>query len=197
MAEVPSIHPVTLTTGRLRLRELVEEDWRDARAIDGDPEVARYQSCDATDEAGSRAYLARAVLGARAQPRRVYELAITIGDEGRFLGRVGLGIERVEHRDAQLWFVLRRDLWGRGIVSEAVAAMLGFGFSQLGLHRIWGDADPRNVGSLRVMEKQGMRKEGHLRENWWLKGEWCDSLIYAMLERDWAGGGARDGRRSA
>ncbi|NVB36366.1 GNAT family N-acetyltransferase [Pseudenhygromyxa sp. WMMC2535] len=178
---------MTLKTDRLTLRELAVEDWRDARAIDGDPEVTRYQSSDVKDEAESRTYLERSVAQAQAQPRRVYDLAITMGDEDRFLGRVGLGIERAEHRDAQVWYVLRRDLWGKGIVSEAVTTILGFGFDTLGLHRIWGDIDPRNPASARVLEKQGMRREAHLRENWWLSGEWCDSWIYALLEQEWRG----------
>ena len=185
MGPIPDIHPVRLTTARLTLRELAVEDWRDARAIDADPEVTRYQSNDVTDEAGTRAYLERGVAGAQATPRRVYDLAITRTGEDRFLGRVGLRIERPDHRDGQLWFVLRRDHWRQGIVSEAAAALVDFGFSQLGMHRIWGDTDPRNTGSAGVMEKLGMRREAHLRENWWLGGEWCDSWIYAMLEQEW------------
>jgi RimJ/RimL family protein N-acetyltransferase len=64
--------------------------------------------------------------------------------------------------------------------------MVEFGFRELGLHRMWADCDPDNVGSWRVLEKIGMRREGHLRENALVKGAWVDSLIYAVLEREWA-----------
>lgn len=50
---------------------------------------------------------------------------------------------------------------------------------------MYGDCDPRNRGSSRVMEKLGMRLEGHLRQNWFIKGEWCDSLIYSVLAHEW------------
>jgi RimJ/RimL family protein N-acetyltransferase len=50
---------------------------------------------------------------------------------------------------------------------------------------MWADCDPRNPASARVMEKLGMRQEAHFRENSFYKGEWCDSLIYAMLDREW------------
>jgi RimJ/RimL family protein N-acetyltransferase len=53
------------------------------------------------------------------------------------------------------------------------------------LHRVWGDCDPRNPASARVMERAGMRREGHLVQNVWIKGEWCDSLIFGMLASEW------------
>ena len=42
-----------------------------------------------------------------------------------------------------------------------------------------------NLRSAQLMEKVGMRREGHLRQNWWIKGEWCDSFIYGVLEDEW------------
>jgi RimJ/RimL family protein N-acetyltransferase len=177
--------PVMLTTPRLVLRELRLDDWRDAQQLDSDPQVVRFQSNDVLDEAGTRAYLERNVAAAQEAPRRVFDLAITRPGEDRFLGRVGVHVTRPEHRDATLWFTLRRDLWGQGLVTEAARALLDFAFDTLALHRVWGDCDPRNVGSARVMEKLGMRREAHLRENWWLKGEWCDSWYYAVLEDEW------------
>jgi RimJ/RimL family protein N-acetyltransferase len=50
---------------------------------------------------------------------------------------------------------------------------------------MWADCDPRNPASVRVMEKLGMRQEAYFRENAFIKGEWCDSLIYALLDREW------------
>jgi RimJ/RimL family protein N-acetyltransferase len=64
--------------------------------------------------------------------------------------------------------------------------MLDFGFGTLGLHRVWGDCDPRNEASVRVQRKLGMRQEAHFRENALIKGEWVDSLIHAILDREWA-----------
>ena len=75
--------------------------------------------------------------------------------------------------------------WGRGYTTEAARAMIDFGFRELGLHRIWADCDPRNVASWRVLEKLGLRREAHLRQNARIKGEWVDSLLYAILDREW------------
>lgn len=177
--------PVRIETDRLVLRELVADDWRDARAWDSDPEVARFQSCEPSDEAGSRRYIEQSILTAKATPRRIFELGVTVKPDPRLIGRVALNIERPEHADATAWFVIRRDHWGRGYVPEAVRALFDFAFRELGVQRIWADCDPRNTGSWRVMEKVGMRREGHLVKNWWLKGEWCDSWVYAVRVEDW------------
>jgi ribosomal-protein-alanine N-acetyltransferase len=184
-ADKPSLFPLTLETPRLILRELSLGDCADAGALDGDPEVVRYMSMGVMDEDGTRVYIERSMISARHSPREVFDLAITRKDEGRYLGRAGLHVTRPEHREAMLWFSVRRDLWGQGLATEASAAMLALAFETLGLHRVWGDCDPRNVGSMRVMEKLGMRREGRLRENWWLDDEWCDSLVYAVLEHEW------------
>ena len=69
--------------------------------------------------------------------------------------------------------------------TEAAAALLRLGFEGLGLHRIIGRCDGRNRGSAMVMERNGMRREAHLIENEFVKGEWTDELIYANLRREW------------
>ena len=174
-----------LETQRLVLRELRLDDWEEARALDTDPQVVRYQTNDVLDEAGTKKYLESSVRAAKETPRTVFDLAICLTGEERYCGRAGLKIERPEHREAMVWFQLRRDQWGHGYAPEALRKVLDYGFEHLGLHRAYGDCDPRNLASARVMEKVGMRREAHLRENYWLKGEWCDAFIYAVLEDEW------------
>lgn len=70
-------------------------------------------------------------------------------------------------------------------MTEAVAAILKFGFSELNLHRIWATCDTRNVASARVMEKLGMRREAHYVKDAWEKGAWRDSFLYAILNEEW------------
>ena len=72
--------------------------------------------------------------------------------------------------------------------------MLAFAFEELGLHRVVGRLEPRNAGSARVLEKLGMRREAHLVENEWVKGEWQSELIYALLAREWRDGSPGTGR---
>ena len=64
-------------------------------------------------------------------------------------------------------------------------ALVDHGFGPLGLHRLYVDCDPANVASARVAEKLGMRREAHFLEYARIKGGWADTLIYAMLDREW------------
>ena len=125
------------------------------------------------------------IAGALQQPRLTYDLAIVLTACDEVIGRVGLGITDLEIGEAMLWYTLHPDHWGHGFTTEAARAMVDAGFRELGLHRIWADSDPDNVASWRVLEKIGMRREGHLIENTFIKGEWVDSLIYAILAREW------------
>ncbi len=174
-----------LTTPRLLLREFEEDDWRATHPHESDPVVVRYQSQDVRTPEQSRDYILRVMALAHETPRRVYDLAVVLRDGNRLIGRCGMSITDPELREATLWYVLDRSQWGRGYIPEAAGALVDFAFGTLGLHRIWADCDPRNPASFRVMEKLGMRKEAHFRENAFYKGEWCDSLIYALLDHEW------------
>ncbi len=87
--------------------------------------------------------------------------------------------------EAFIGYVLRRDAWGHGYATEAARTLLAFGFERLELRRIFADCHPANAASWQVMEKLGMRREGHFREEKLVKGEWWDRYVYAMLAREW------------
>ncbi|HET9589619.1 MAG TPA: GNAT family protein, partial [Anaerolineales bacterium] len=77
------------------------------------------------------------------------------------------------------------EYWTRGYATEAAHAIVDFGFSQLGLHRVWSWCVADNLGSAHVLEKLGMRLEGRLRENEYYKDRWWDTLMYAILADEW------------
>lgn len=173
----------TLRTPRLVLRELSIDDAPAANVYERDPEIARYQSHDPRTLAESEDYIRRVLEEEARSPRRLYDLAITLADGGVYVGRAGFAIQSDE-RQAMLWYVVAKDVQGRGLASEAARALVDFAFGELRLHRVFADVDPRNVASSRVLEKLGFRKEAHHVENCFLKGEWCDSVIYARLARE-------------
>ena len=75
---------------------------------------------------------------------------------------------------------------GNGYATEAARPLLDWAFGDLALHRVIGRTEARNTGSARVLEKLGMRREAHLVENEWVKGEWQSELVYAILDREWS-----------
>jgi RimJ/RimL family protein N-acetyltransferase len=96
----------------------------------------------------------------------------------------------VAHRQGELGFVVHPSHQGKGYATEASRPLLDFAFGPLGLHRVIGRLELRNVGSARVLEKLDMRREAHLVENEWVKGEWQSELVYAILAREWGDGSA-------
>jgi len=85
----------------------------------------------------------------------------------------------------ELGWVVHPNHASRGYATEAALAMLRLGFDHYGLHRISARLDARNAASARVCEKLGMRREALLRENEWIKGEWTDEAVYALLRSEW------------
>jgi RimJ/RimL family protein N-acetyltransferase len=154
-------------------------------AFESLPEVARYQSFEPRSLAESHEYVLASLEAAREDPRHVYDLAVILKSEDLLIGRCGFAIGDPDDEQAVLWYTLHPDSWGHGYAPEAARALVGFGFRELGLHRVWADTDPENLASVRVLEKLGMRREGHLRENARVNDVWADSLIYAILEREW------------
>ena len=82
--------------------------------------------------------------------------------------------------------MLNRRYWGQAYMAEAVRAIVGFGFRELGMNRIQARCDVPNIGSARVMEKVGMAFEGVLRQQLFEKGTFRDIKIYSILRSEWA-----------
>jgi len=176
---------MALHTPRLHLREFVESDATEANLYEADPDVVRYATHGPRSPAESLAYIQGVRAEAQTSKRRIFEFALVRNDDSWLIGRCGLKLSDAEQSEAALWYMLARDAWGQGYAVEAAQAVLAFGFEELRLHRIFVDIDPRNSASLRVAEKLGLRREGHFVETTWTKGEWTDTVVYALLDREY------------
>jgi len=72
-------------------------------------------------------------------------------------------------------------------MTEAASGLLDLAFGELGLHRVFARIDPRNHPSAALCRRLGLRLEAHHAEDEWFKGEWGDTAIYAVLDREWTG----------
>lgn len=178
-----------LATERLWLRPFADDDLEALIVIDGDHGVARYvpwepRSPDEVRQALER----RMTMSSLREPGDALRLAAVLMTSAELVGDVMLRWLPGNDRQGEIGFIVHPDHQGRGYGSEASSAMLRHGFEDMGLHRIVGRCDPRNIASARLMERLGMRREAHLRENEMIKGEWTDELVYAMLNSEWAAG---------
>ena len=173
-------------TARLTLRPFASRDLVDLLDIFGRPEVVRFLYTDVWHADTAPELLdGKAACVRWASEGDTLVLAIVPDVEDRVVGEVVLTWRSEKHRQGEIGFVVHPHATGRGYAREAAAAMLRIGFETLGLHRIYGRCDARNHASARVMEKLRMRREAHLVNDEWFKGEWSDTLVYAMLETEW------------
>lgn len=173
-----------LRTGRLLLRPYRHQDSTDLHRFYSRPDVARllldhpWTIQDAETRIGER--LARTGLTTESGT-----LAVVVEAGGAVVGDVTLWATNDERSTAEIGWVFDPDHSGHGYATEAATAMLDVAFGTYGLHRVVAQMDGRNTASARLCERLGMRREAHHRENWWSKGEWTDTIVYAMLGREW------------
>jgi RimJ/RimL family protein N-acetyltransferase len=175
-----------LRTERLVLRGLEPGDDEAVHAYRSLPGVARYVPFEPMD----RAQIAERLAGAWSRRRAtVQDGFIVVGlerlDSGELIGDLTLMLMSAEHRGGEIGWLLHPGHGGRGYATEAARAGLGLMFGA-GLHRVVARVDARNIPSLRLCERLGMRREAVLVENEWFKGEWSDEIDYALLDREWA-----------
>ncbi len=176
----------TLVGRRVSLRQLTQADAADVFAIFGDPEVMRFWSSPPLEDiAGATALIAGIHELFRA--RRLFQWGICARETGKVLGTCTLFNLDATHRRAEIGFAIAREAWGKGLASEALTLLIEFAFHGLGLHRLEADTDPGNVRSLRVLDRQGFKREGYLRERWHHLGKLHDAAFLGLLAREWPG----------
>jgi ribosomal-protein-alanine N-acetyltransferase len=171
-----------IVTKRLVLRDFEKADWRAVQDYASDPEVVRYVDFGPNTEEESRNFIQRALASQKGQPRNNFSLAVILKAKNALIGGCGIYVSNPANREGYIGYVLNRNFWKLGYATETVQALVKFGFKELKLHRIFATCDAENSASAHVMEKVGMQREAHFRENGWVKGKWRDSLLYAILE---------------
>ncbi len=113
-------------------------------------------------------------------------LHVDVKQTGEMIGELLLFSRDVEARQGEIGYVFNPHFQGKGYATEAAAALMNSAFTEANLHRIEAKCSASNEASWKLMEKLGMRREAHFKEQAIFKGEWDELLIYAMLQREWA-----------
>jgi RimJ/RimL family protein N-acetyltransferase len=175
-------------TERLTLRRFRISDAAAVLALYGDPEVARYLYSEPMQPDGLGEALFRRLRTPKLEAEGdMLELAAVLRSTGQFVGAITFFHRSTAHAAGEIGYTISPRFAGMGFAQEGARAMLHVGFDLLGLHRLEAQCDARNLASAAVMARIGMRQEAHLRENEFVKGEWTDALVFAMLADEWAG----------
>ncbi len=179
--------PVNLTfpinTERLVLRPHRTEDATSLHAIYSQPEVARYLLDDpwtaeqAVEKVGQR-------LPKTGLTTDAHALALIVEYNESVIGDVLIWFTDIERKIAEIGWVLDPAYGGQGLAAEAAKKILDLAFDTYGCHRVVAQMDGRNIASAKLAERIGMTREGYFRQDWYSKGEWTDTCIYAMLASD-------------
>jgi aminoglycoside 6'-N-acetyltransferase len=173
-----------LRTDRLVLRPYTAADVEQTYDYYRDPDVSRYLLTEPFDLDEAREVVSKRCL--RVHPTQPGEaLALVVEHDGQVVGDVMLELVGEQTSIGEIGWVLHPLHAGRGFATEAAAALLALAFQHYGLHRVKAQLDARNTASARLCERLGMVKEAHLRQDWWSKGEWTDTLVYGLLADEW------------
>jgi RimJ/RimL family protein N-acetyltransferase len=175
-----------LEADRLRLRPLTTADTDALLAYRADPEVCRYLPFPPMDasEIARRLREQWHQLDLHEEGQNV-TLGAELRDTGELVGDVILMFKSAEHGNGEIGWVFHPKVAGRGYATEAATAMLDWGFGPVGLRRVVARLDDRNDASARLCERLGMRREAHLIENEFFKGELTSELDYGILSHEW------------
>jgi ribosomal-protein-alanine N-acetyltransferase len=112
---------------------------------------------------------------------------ITLKDENLMAGNIGFWRMKKEHHRAEIGYMLLPNYWNKGIMSEAMRAVLAYGFDEMKLHSIEADINPENIASAAILEKHYFTREAFFKENFYWNGVYLNSAIYSLLEQDYRG----------
>ncbi|MCL2741149.1 MAG: GNAT family N-acetyltransferase [Oscillospiraceae bacterium] len=176
-----------LETGRLTLRGFREGDLDDVHEYAGRADNVTYMDFGPNDREQTKAFIDRSIRGAAEDPALNMQYAAVSKGSGKVIGSCSLRLYRGD--EAEVGWIVNADYWRDGYGSEMGAAMLGHGFGELRLRRIFARCDSENVGSYRLMEKIGMRREGLFIEarppHKLSDRSYGDELNYAILRDEW------------
>lgn len=185
-------------TERLVLRRFRDDDLAALLVYRNDAGLARFQSWRfplGADE--GQAFIVENAAAPLREPGGGLQIAVALATSDELVGDLYFGAYPGDERQATIGYTLARPHHGQGLATEAVRGLLGLSFEELALHRAVAFVDPRNQPSVALLERLGMRREGHFLQAYYdaASGAWADELCYAMLRAEWLrrGAEARDG----
>lgn len=169
------------TTERLLLREFTLADAPAVMRLRGNPDVMQHINRPlALTLADAEAWI-NIVLETLQKSDGITWCICLKEDPSVHVGSIGLWRLEKENYRAEIGYMLEPSLHNKGLMYEAVQAVVDYGFREMKLHSIEGCLDPRNIASAKLLEKAGFVKEAHFKENYYLRGHFADTVVYSIL----------------
>jgi ribosomal-protein-alanine N-acetyltransferase len=179
-----NFHPFqNLETKRLLLRRIDENDIAEVLALRGNPETMKYIPRPlAKTEEDALAHIN--MINEKIDTNIGINWGITIKRNSKIIGIIGHYRIQPENHRAEIGYMSLPEYHGKGFITEAIKAVVEYGFEQMNLHSVEAIIDPENIASERVLQKNGFIKEAHILENELWEGKFWDTVIYSLLKRN-------------
>ncbi len=173
-----------LETERVLLRKMTDGDAQQILFMRSDPRVMKYIDKEPMQAiAEAEAFIRK--INKDVDANEVIQWAITLKENpGRLIGTVCLWNIRKGHYRAEIGYALHPDFWRKGLMKEVLLKVIDFGFSAMGLHSIDANINPGNEASGAILESFGFVKEAHFKEDFFFRGQFLDTIIYSLLEKN-------------
>ncbi len=172
-----------LKSERLLYRELHLKDASDLYFIESNDDVVKYMDKYKMESVeASKKYIESC--NEYYKKREAIEWKIIDKNTNQYIGNIGFWKIIAEHCRGEIGYSLNPKYWGSGYMSESLKTIIRFGFSELNLHSVEANVNPKNANSIKLLEHVGFKKEGYFRENFLFKNKFIDTITYSLLERD-------------
>jgi len=173
-----------ITTPRVVLRWISENDIDGLYDVFSDPQVMRYWSTGPLPDRQAAAKMQREIADGNVK-ETMMKWGLALRESDSLIGTTTLFNLNLDNGRAEIGYAMGRAYWGKGYMHEALEALVSHAFEVLQMRRLEADVDPRNTASIRTLERLGFQREGFLRERWHVEGEIQDALFYGLLRREW------------
>lgn len=176
---------IRLKSARLDLRPVTLLDLENIHQLHSLPETDKFNTLGIPENMDQTRTIVSDWIGTTGKsPQHPAVFVVQLKYQEQFIGLIALTPGKVKYRNAEVWYKFLPVHWNKGYATEALKAILNFGFKQLNLHRIEAGCAVGNLGSVRTLEKAGMTREGRKRKVLPLKSGWSDNFEYAILSTD-------------
>lgn len=169
-----------LTTERLLLNQLTTDDAPAFFKLRSNAEVMKYIDRPLAQKVDDVLALIKVIVDAQEKNDGI-TWAIRLKDDPTLMGTIGFWQIQKEHYRAEIGYLLHPSLQGKGLMQEAMKAVLGYGFGPMHLHSVEANVNPANAASIKLLQRNGFVREAYFRENYFSNGQFVDSAIYSLL----------------
>lgn len=169
-----------ITTDRLILRKVGPNDVHEIFFLRSDPDVMKFLDRAPAQSIEEAALFIQKIIDSE-KNNDVITWAITLKGDPKLIGTICFWNISKEHYRAETGYALHPDYQGKGIMQEALTAVLDYGFHIMKLHSVEANVNPNNTASTKLLERNGFAREAYFKENYFYNGRFLDSAIYSLL----------------